>query len=64
MKCKTVSAGVIAVDQALQKGEVQLARLVIGQGLSGKSFFILNGDLAEVTEAVAAARGALDRSNC
>jgi len=61
VECKTVSAGVIAADQALKKAEVQLARLVIGQGISGKSYFILNGAIAEVTEAVAAARGALDR---
>ena len=61
VECKTVAAGVIAADQALKKAEVQLARLVIGQGISGKSYFILNGDIAEVTEAVAAARGSLDR---
>ncbi|MCD6581987.1 MAG: BMC domain-containing protein [Desulfuromusa sp.] len=61
VECKTVSAGVIAADQALKKADVQLAKLVIGQGISGKSYFILNGDIAEVTEAVAAARDALDR---
>ncbi|MFK5927830.1 MAG: BMC domain-containing protein [Desulfuromusa sp.] len=61
VECKTVSAGVIAADQALKKASVQLARLVIGQGISGKSYFFLNGEIAEVTEAVAAARQALDR---
>ncbi len=61
VECKTVSAGVIAADQALKKADVQLAKLVIGQSISGKSYFILNGDIAEVTEAVAAPRDALDR---
>ena len=61
VECKTVSAGVIAADQALKKASVQLARLVIGQGISGKSYFFLNGEIAEVNEAVAAARQALDK---
>ena len=61
VECKTASAGVIAADQALKKASVQLARLVIGQGISGKSYFILNGEIAEVEEAVAAARQALDK---
>ena len=61
VECKTVSAGIVAADQALKKASVQLARLVIGQGISGKSYFLLNGEIAEVTEAVAAAREALDK---
>lgn len=61
VECKTVSAGVIAADQALKKASVHLARLVIGQGISGKSYFILNGEIAEVEEAVFSARQVLDR---
>ena len=61
VECKTVSAGVHAADKALKKAAVQLARLVIGQGISGKSYFILNGEIAEVEEAVAAAITVLDK---
>jgi microcompartment protein CcmL/EutN len=61
VECKTVSAGVIAADQALKKASVQLARLVIGQGISGKSYFILHGEIAEVEEGVSAAIQVLDR---
>ena len=61
VECKTVSAGVIAADQALKKAAVHLAKLVIGSGISGKSYFVLHGDVAEIEEAVSAAAGAHDR---
>jgi len=61
VECKTVSAGVIAADQALKKTATQLFKFVIGSGISGKSYFILHGDIAEVEEAVAAAAAAHDR---
>jgi len=61
VECKTVSAGVIAADQALKKTATHLAKFVIGSGISGKSYFILHGDVAEVEEAVAAAETAHDR---
>lgn len=61
VECKTVSAGVIAADQALKKTAAQLFKFVIGSGISGKSYFILHGDVAEVEEAVAAAAAAHDR---
>jgi microcompartment protein CcmL/EutN len=55
VECRTAVAGILAADQALKKAGVQLARLVTGQGISGKSFFVLNGEMAELEEAVAAA---------
>jgi len=61
VECKTVSAGVIAADQALKKTATQLFKFVIGSGISGKSYFILHGDIAEIEEAVAAAALAHDR---
>jgi microcompartment protein CcmL/EutN len=61
VECRTAVAGVMAADQALKKADVQLARLVTGQGISGKSFFVLNGEVAEVEEGVAAARQALGK---
>ena len=61
VECKTVSAGVIAADLALKKTATHLAKFVIGSGISGKSYFILHGDVAEVEEAVAAAETAHDR---
>jgi microcompartment protein CcmL/EutN len=61
VECRTASAGIVAADQALKKAAVQLAKLVIGQGISGKSYFIINGDIAEIEEAVAAASQILDK---
>lgn len=55
VECRNSSSGVVAADHALKKSAVQLSRLVIGQGISGKSYFVINGEVAEVKEAVAAA---------
>ena len=55
VECRIAVAGLVAADQALKKASVQLVRMVIGQGISGKSYFILSGELAEVEEAVSAA---------
>jgi len=55
VECRTAVAGVVAADQALKKANVQLARLVTGQGICGKSFFVLNGEVSEIEEAAAMA---------
>lgn len=59
VECRTVSAGVAAADHAVKKAIVRLLRLVTGQGIQGKSYFVLGGDVASVEEAVAEAKIAL-----
>lgn len=61
IECRTVSAGVAAADRAVKRSAVRLLRLVTGQGINGKSYFVIGGDVASVEEAVEAARSALDR---
>lgn len=60
VECRTAAAGVVAADRALKKSLVRLARLTLAQCVSGKSYFIVYGDVADVEEAVAEAGEVLD----
>lgn len=62
VECRTVSSGVAAADKAVKRSAVRLLRLVTGQGINGKSYFVVGGDVASVEEAVEAARSVLDRN--
>lgn len=52
----SVSATIQAADIALKKADVTLARLVLGQSIAGKGYFVLCGKLASVQEAVDVAK--------
>ncbi|MCK5795189.1 MAG: BMC domain-containing protein [Anaerolineales bacterium] len=62
VECRTASAGVVAADQVLKGSAVDLAQMVIGQGIAGKSYFIINGGIADITEATAIAGRSLDEN--
>ncbi|WP_418765298.1 BMC domain-containing protein [Mailhella sp.] len=55
VECRFVSPGIHAADKAVKRSEVRLLKFVSGQGIAGKSFFVLGGDVAAVREAVDAA---------
>lgn len=59
VECRRVSAGVAAADVAVKHSAVSLVRVVTGQGINGKSYFIMSGDVASVEEATEAAKTAL-----
>ncbi len=59
VECRAVSHGVAAADAAVKRSRVRLLRLSTGQGINGKSYFVLGGDVASVREAVDAATAAL-----
>ena len=59
VESRFVAAGLNAADVAVKKSEIRLLKFVAGQGIVGKSFFVLGGDVAAVREAVAAASDAL-----
>lgn len=61
VECRTASSGIVAADQAVKRSDVQLARIVTGQGINGKSYFVMTGDVASVEEAVAAAKETLGK---
>ncbi len=48
----TVSSTISALDRGLKAAEVALIRLRLGQGLGGKGYFILTGDLSETQAAL------------
>lgn len=53
VECRTASSGIVAADHAVKQSDVQLARIVTGQGINGKSYFVITGDIASVEESVA-----------
>ena len=55
VECRNVAAGVDAADKAVKRSDVRLLTFVSGQGIAGKSYFVLGGDVAAVREAVEAA---------
>ncbi|MBI4806554.1 MAG: BMC domain-containing protein [Desulfovibrio sp.] len=61
IECRTVSSGVAAADSAVKRSVVSLLRLVMGQGINGKSYFVISGDVASVEEAAEAAKSALGK---
>lgn len=62
VECRTASSGIAAADEAVKRSAVELARIVTGQGINGKSYFVLTGDVASVREAVDAARETLGKA--
>lgn len=62
IECRTVAAGLAAADSAVKQASVRLCRLVTGQGIQGKSYFVLGGDVASVEQAATAASASLGRA--
>jgi microcompartment protein CcmL/EutN len=61
VECRTVSSGLAAADHAVKRAAIRLLRFVAGQGINGKSYFVISGDVAAVAEASEAAATALGR---
>ncbi|MBI5520479.1 MAG: BMC domain-containing protein [Desulfovibrio sp.] len=62
IECRNAADGVIAADAAVKRADVVLARMVLGQGIGGKSYFVFTGDVEAVREAAAAAAETLGDS--
>ncbi len=54
VESKIVSSGIVAADAAVKRSLVTLNKLVTGQGINGKAYFVMTGDVASVNEAVTA----------
>lgn len=48
----TISEGVKALDMILKSSSVEAIKLRLGNGIAGKSYFIVSGDISSVTEAM------------
>jgi microcompartment protein CcmL/EutN len=56
----SVAATVLAADAAAKAASVTLLDMRLGQGLGGKGFFTMTGDLDSIEAAAAAAQAAID----
>ncbi len=54
-------AGIAAADAAVKQASVVLARLAVANGINGKSYLVVGGNVASVEEAVNAACGTLGK---
>ena len=55
VESRFVSPAICAADRAVKRSQVRLLKFVTGQGIAGKAYFVLGGDVAAVREAVDAA---------
>jgi microcompartment protein CcmL/EutN len=60
VECRAVAPGIMAADCAVKRSMIRLLRLVTGQGINGKCYFMFTGDVAAVREASEAACAALE----
>lgn len=59
IECRNVVSGISSADAAVKASGVRLEKLVCGQGINGKSYYVLGGELASVEAGAAAAEEAL-----
>jgi microcompartment protein CcmL/EutN len=60
VESRAVAPGIMAADCAVKRSMIRLLRLVAGQGINGKCYFVFTGDVAAVREASEAACAALE----
>ena len=58
LETETVAATIAAADRAAKAARIQLRKIRLAQGLGGRAFVYLTGDLPDVEAAVAAGRAA------
>lgn len=59
VECRTVSASILTADSVIKKADVSLFRLSMGQGINGKSYFVVGGDISAVEAALELAKASL-----
>lgn len=57
----TVSSSVLAADAACKAALVHLVQMRLGQGLGGKAFFVMTGELYDIEAAIEAVESVLGR---
>ena len=61
---QTVSAALGALDRALKSAHVQCKKLRLAQGIGGKAYFVLGGELPDIEAAADAAANAVRAELC
>lgn len=62
VECRNVIMGISSADAAVKAAAVNVVKLVCGHGINGKSYFILNGDVADVEAGTGAAEEMLGKN--
>ncbi|WP_454053656.1 BMC domain-containing protein [Clostridium sp. Marseille-Q7071] len=52
METANVTSSLISLDLALKSASIKLVKLVIGNGIGGKSYFVVTGSVSSVEEAI------------
>lgn len=60
METANVTSSLMSLDLALKSATVKLVKLVIGNGIGGKSYFILTGSVSSVEEAIKVAESIIE----
>lgn len=60
MECSTVTSMLVALDAGLKASSVQLVKLVLGNGIAGKAYFIFTGSVSSVEEGIKASMKIID----
>lgn len=59
LETKRAVSGIAAADAAVKHANVAISRLSLAQGINGKAWLVVGGEVAAVEEAVAAAKDAV-----
>ena len=51
----TLAGAILSADQALKTADVSLCRMQLGQGIGGKAFFVMTGNLEDIEAALESA---------
>ena len=62
VETQTVASALLAADAALKRAEVRLSRIELARGIGGKGYFVVEGSLDMVIEALAGAAAAIEPS--
>jgi len=56
----TVTSALLSLDNALKKSDVKLVKLILGNGIGGKSYYVISGNISSVEEAVKASYNSIN----
>lgn len=60
----SVAGAILAADRALKAADVGISRLRLGQGIGGKAYFVLHGELEDIQAASDSAQACLTELEC
>lgn len=60
MELTTIASSLVALDSALKSSSVKLVKVILGNGIGGKSYFIISGSVSSVEEGLKVASSIID----